>query len=70
MAIATVNPATGEVIKKFEPLTAEQIEQKLQLAASAFRPPVDFVCGTGWQNDARGRDSGKGERRVRPFDDA
>jgi succinate-semialdehyde dehydrogenase/glutarate-semialdehyde dehydrogenase len=37
MAIATTNPATGEVIKTFEPLTAQQIEQKLQLAASAFQ---------------------------------
>jgi succinate-semialdehyde dehydrogenase / glutarate-semialdehyde dehydrogenase len=37
MAIATTNPATGEVLKTFEPLTAAQIEQKLQLAASAFR---------------------------------
>ena len=37
MAIATVNPATGEVIKKFEALSAEEIEQKLQLAASAFK---------------------------------
>ena len=37
MAIATTNPATGEVVKNFEPLTGAQIEQKLQLAASAFR---------------------------------
>jgi len=37
MGIATINPATGEVVKRFEPLTGEQIEQKLQLAASAFR---------------------------------
>jgi succinate-semialdehyde dehydrogenase/glutarate-semialdehyde dehydrogenase len=37
MAIATTNPATGEVIKTFEPLTAQQIEQKLQLAAAAFK---------------------------------
>ena len=37
MAIATTNPATGEVLKTFEPLTAAQIEQKLQLAADAFR---------------------------------
>jgi len=36
MAIATTNPATGEVVKSFEPLTGAQIEQKLQLAASAF----------------------------------
>src|SRR6516164_3231058 len=37
MAIATINPATGEVLKKFEPLSEAQIEQKLQLAVSAFR---------------------------------
>jgi succinate-semialdehyde dehydrogenase/glutarate-semialdehyde dehydrogenase len=37
MAIATTNPATGEVLKTFDPLTAAQIEQKLQIAASAFR---------------------------------
>jgi len=37
MAIATTNPATGEVLKTFDPLTAAQIEQKLQSAASAFR---------------------------------
>ena len=37
MAIATTNPATGEVLKTFEPLTNRQIEQKLQLAASAFQ---------------------------------
>jgi succinate-semialdehyde dehydrogenase/glutarate-semialdehyde dehydrogenase len=37
MAIATTNPANGEVLKTFEPLTAAQIEQKLQLASSAFR---------------------------------
>src|SRR3981189_942218 len=37
MAIATTNPTTGEVVKSFEPRAAAQIEQKLQLAASAFR---------------------------------
>jgi succinate-semialdehyde dehydrogenase/glutarate-semialdehyde dehydrogenase len=37
MAIATTNPATGEVLKTFEPLTAAELEQKLQLAASAFQ---------------------------------
>jgi succinate-semialdehyde dehydrogenase/glutarate-semialdehyde dehydrogenase len=36
MAIATINPATGEVLKTFEPLTDAQIEQKLQLASVAF----------------------------------
>jgi len=37
MAIATINPATGEVLKTFEPLSTDQIEQKLQMSASAFR---------------------------------
>jgi len=37
MAIATTNPATGELVKSFEPLSAEQIEKKLQLAMSAFQ---------------------------------
>ena len=37
MAIATTNPATGELVKSFEALSAQQIEQKLQLAMSAFQ---------------------------------
>src|SRR5271163_424376 len=37
MAIATTNPATGEILTTFEPLSAAQIEEKLQLAASAFK---------------------------------
>src|SRR3972149_9585526 len=36
MPIATTNPATGQVLKTFEPLTAAQLEQKLQRAADAF----------------------------------
>ncbi len=36
MAIATTNPATGEVVKTFEPLSAAQLENKLGLAASVF----------------------------------
>lgn len=37
MAIATTNPATGETLKTFEPLTPTQIEAKIQLATEAFR---------------------------------
>ncbi len=37
MAIASTNPATGEVLKTFEPLTASEIEIKLQRAAEAFK---------------------------------
>jgi succinate-semialdehyde dehydrogenase/glutarate-semialdehyde dehydrogenase len=36
MAIATINPATGEVLRTFEPLSASQIEAKLALAACTF----------------------------------
>ena len=37
MGIASVNPTTGETLKTFDALTAEQIEEKLQLAADTFR---------------------------------
>lgn len=37
MAIATINPATGDVIKTFPPLSDAEIEAKLQLAVTAFR---------------------------------
>jgi succinate-semialdehyde dehydrogenase/glutarate-semialdehyde dehydrogenase len=37
MAIASINPATGETLRKFSALSAEQIEQKLQVAADVFR---------------------------------
>lgn len=37
MGIASINPTTGETLKTFEALSAEQIEEKLQLAADTFR---------------------------------
>ena len=36
MAIATINPATGETIKKFDALTDAQVDQKIQRATEAF----------------------------------
>ncbi len=36
MAIATINPATGETIKTFEALTDAQVDQKIQKAADTF----------------------------------
>lgn len=36
MAIATVNPATGELVQTFRALSPAEIEQKLQLAVAAF----------------------------------
>jgi succinate-semialdehyde dehydrogenase/glutarate-semialdehyde dehydrogenase len=36
MSIATTNPATGEVLKNFEPISDAQLEEKLQRAVEAF----------------------------------
>jgi succinate-semialdehyde dehydrogenase/glutarate-semialdehyde dehydrogenase len=36
MAIATINPATGETLKTFEPLSADELEAKLARAAGAW----------------------------------
>src|ERR1700752_4070901 len=37
MAIATINPATGEVVKTLKPLSEAEIEKKLQLSVNAFK---------------------------------
>ncbi|MGK7923143.1 MAG: NAD-dependent succinate-semialdehyde dehydrogenase [Trichodesmium sp.] len=37
MPIATINPATGETLKTFEPITDTEIETKLELAKTTFR---------------------------------
>ncbi len=49
MAIATINPATGQLLQSFEPLQESQIDQKLQLAAETFPrfrklPFADRAC--------------------------
>jgi succinate-semialdehyde dehydrogenase / glutarate-semialdehyde dehydrogenase len=36
MAIATINPATGETLETFQALSSSQIEQKLQFAVATF----------------------------------
>ncbi len=36
MAISTINPATGELLKTFEPLTDAEIDHKIERAADAF----------------------------------
>ena len=37
MAIATINPATGETLQTFQPLSSSEIEEKLQLAVATFQ---------------------------------
>ena len=44
MPIATINPATGETLETFEPLTNAQVEEKLARADKAFRAHR----GTSW----------------------
>jgi succinate-semialdehyde dehydrogenase/glutarate-semialdehyde dehydrogenase len=56
MAIATINPATGQLIKSFEPLSDAQIEAKIALAAStlpAFRK-LSFAARAEMMNKAAG----------------
>jgi succinate-semialdehyde dehydrogenase/glutarate-semialdehyde dehydrogenase len=37
MAIASINPATGETLKTFEPLSHQQLNEKLQRASETFQ---------------------------------
>jgi succinate-semialdehyde dehydrogenase / glutarate-semialdehyde dehydrogenase len=37
MAIASINPATGETLRTFEPLSQNEINRKIELAQCAFR---------------------------------
>ena len=37
MTIATVNPATGQMIRTFSPLSEPELDARLQCAADAFR---------------------------------
>jgi succinate-semialdehyde dehydrogenase/glutarate-semialdehyde dehydrogenase len=54
MSIATVNPATGETIKTFEPLSDIEIEQKLSLAQQTFQEYrwTTFEQRSQWMNAA------------------
>ncbi len=54
MAIATINPATGQPVKSFEPLSDSQIEAKLQLAAATFPAfrKLSFADRAGMMNKA------------------
>lgn len=54
MAIATINPATGETLKTFTPLTDSEIETKLTFAAETFRSyrQTSFEQRSEWLNKA------------------
>jgi succinate-semialdehyde dehydrogenase/glutarate-semialdehyde dehydrogenase len=54
MAIATINPATGETLKTFNPLTDAEIEAKLALAQSTFEQYKNTILSqrSQWLNQA------------------
>ncbi len=54
MAIATINPATGETLKTFNPLTDAEIESKLALAQSTFEQYKNTILSqrSQWLNQA------------------
>src|SRR5919206_3178230 len=56
MAIATINPATGETLKEFAPHTAAEIEARLERARETFRAyqRTSFAERAGWLLRAAG----------------
>ncbi|HYL52586.1 MAG TPA: NADP-dependent succinic semialdehyde dehydrogenase [Acidimicrobiia bacterium] len=50
MAIATINPATGETVKSFEPLSGTEVDARIARAAETFRAYrlTDFASRTAW----------------------
>jgi succinate-semialdehyde dehydrogenase/glutarate-semialdehyde dehydrogenase len=54
MAIATVNPATGELVKKFDALTDAQVDEKISKAAKSFQSfrKTSFADRARWMNKA------------------
>lgn len=50
MAIASINPATGETLRTFEPLSEGQVEEKVARAAEAFQDyrRTSFADRRGW----------------------
>lgn len=54
MPIATINPATGEVVKQFSALTDVQVDEKITKAACAFHAfrKTSFADRARWMNKA------------------
>src|SRR3712207_3405105 len=54
MAIATINPTTGETVKTSEPLSADALEEKVARAAAAFEEYrlTSVEERVGWLNAA------------------
>jgi succinate-semialdehyde dehydrogenase/glutarate-semialdehyde dehydrogenase len=54
MPIATINPATGETVKSFDPLDSAELDSKMQAAADAFARyrSTTFAERAGWMTRA------------------
>lgn len=54
MAIATINPATGEVVRRFDALNDSQVDGKITKAAAAFRTfrKTSFADRARWMTKA------------------
>lgn len=54
MPIATINPATGETVKTFDPLDGVELDNKIEAAAVAFSGYrlTSFADRAGWMNRA------------------
>jgi succinate-semialdehyde dehydrogenase / glutarate-semialdehyde dehydrogenase len=54
MAIASINPATGETLRVFEPLSSAALDQKLARAFATFRSyrETSFTQRAAWLNNA------------------
>lgn len=56
MGIATTNPATGEVVKRFDPMSVEQVEAALARSAAGFEAlrRTSFAERADWMRAAAG----------------
>ncbi len=54
MAIQTTNPATGDVVKTFDPHDADEVERRIQMTHDAFLKlkSTDFAIRRDWMNQA------------------
>jgi succinate-semialdehyde dehydrogenase/glutarate-semialdehyde dehydrogenase len=54
MAIASINPATGELVKKFDALTDAQVDEKISRAAKSFQSfrKTSFADRARWMSRA------------------
>ena len=70
MAIASTNPATGELLQSFDALTEVQIDEKLATAAAAFRSyrTTTFAERADWLRRAADILDAEHDAVLRPLD--